>query len=55
MQAVYHRFQAGSRIKLELATADMLMTWPLWEFNLILLPHGDTAPSRVILPVISMN
>ncbi len=55
MQAAYHCFRAGSRIKLELATADMLMTWPLWEFNLILLPHGDTAPSRVILPVISTN
>jgi putative CocE/NonD family hydrolase len=55
MQAIYHRFKAGSRIGLELATADMLMTWPVWGFNFIVLPHGDGAPSRVILPVISMN
>ena len=52
MQACYHRFPAGSRIKLELATADLVMTWPIWGFNLILLQHSNQAPSRIILPVI---
>ena len=52
MQACYHRFEKGSRIKLELATADLLMTWPVWGFSLILLHHREGAASRLILPVI---
>lgn len=52
MQACYHRFPAGSRIKLELATADLAMTWPYWGFNIILLHHSSQAPSRIILPMV---
>lgn len=52
MQASYHRFQAGSRIKLEFSTADLPMAWPCWEFNVILLHHNSGAPSRIILPVV---
>jgi len=52
MQACYHRFQKGNRIKLELATADLLMTWPVWGFSIILLHHRGDAASRLVLPVV---
>jgi putative CocE/NonD family hydrolase len=52
MQACYHRFPAGSRIKLEIATADLISCWPHWGFSLILLQHRGDAPSRIILPVV---
>jgi len=52
MQACYHRFPKGSRIKLELATADLLMTWPVWGLSFILLHHRGDAASRLILPVV---
>lgn len=52
MQAVYHRFRAGSRIKLVVATADLLTAWPFWGLNVILLQHSKNAPSRIILPVV---
>ncbi|MBN2026693.1 MAG: CocE/NonD family hydrolase [Actinobacteria bacterium] len=52
MQACYHRFSQGSRIKLELATADLLMTWPVWGFSIILLHHRGDAASRLVLPVV---
>jgi len=52
MQACYHRFSKGSRIKLELATADLLMTWPVWGFSIILLHHRGDAASRLVLPVV---
>jgi putative CocE/NonD family hydrolase len=55
MQANYHRFPAGSRIKLDFATADLPMAWPCWEFNAILLQHNSNAPSRIILPVVPNN
>ncbi|MDY6794958.1 MAG: CocE/NonD family hydrolase C-terminal non-catalytic domain-containing protein [Actinomycetota bacterium] len=52
MQAVYHHFQEGSRIKLEITTADLPMTWPYRGFDLILLHHSKDAPSRLMLPVV---
>ena len=52
MQANYHSFPAGSRIKLEFTTADLPMAWPCWEFNAILLHHNSNAPSRIVLPVV---
>lgn len=52
MQACYHRFRKGSRIKLELSSADLLMAWPVWGFSFILLHHRADAASRLILPVI---
>jgi putative CocE/NonD family hydrolase len=55
MQANYHRFPAGSRIKLDFTTADLPMAWPCWEFNAILLHHNSNAPSRIILPVVPNN
>jgi putative CocE/NonD family hydrolase len=52
MVMAYHKFKKGSRIKLELSTADLLMTWPYFTFNQIQLEHGAAAPSRIILPVV---
>jgi putative CocE/NonD family hydrolase len=52
MQAIYHRFKAGSRIKLEIATADFPMTYPNFEFAWIWLYHNRSMPSRLILPVV---
>jgi len=52
MQACYHRFTAGSRIKLEVATADAISCWPYWGLNFILLQRRAGAASRVILPVV---
>ena len=52
MQANYHRFPAGSRIKLEIATADLIYCWPHWGFSLIFLQHREDAPSRIVLPVV---
>ncbi len=52
MQACYRRFRKGCRIKLEIATADLLMTWPVWGLSFILLHHRGDAASRLILPVV---
>ena len=52
MQAIYHRFPAGSRIKLEIATADFPQVYPTFDFAWIWLYHDKTMPSRVILPVV---
>ncbi len=52
MQAAYHRFQAGSRIKLEIATADLVTCWPHFGFSFIMLQRRAGAASRVILPVV---
>jgi predicted acyl esterase len=52
MQACYHRFQAGSRIKLEIGTADLITCWPHWGLSFILLQRRAGAASRVILPVV---
>ncbi len=55
MQAVYHRFRQGSRIKLELATADLLTLWPCFGLNLILIHHAPDRPSALTLPVVPIN
>ncbi len=52
MQACYHRFPKGSRIKLEISTADLLMTWPYFGLTLIQLQRNRAAASRLILPVV---
>ena len=52
MQACYHRFEAGSRIRLEVSTADLITCWPYWGFSFIFLQHRAGAASRVILPVV---
>ena len=52
MQACYHRFPAGSRIKLEIATADLITCWPHWGFSFILLQRRAGAASRIVLPVV---
>jgi len=52
MQACYHRFPAGSRIKLEISTADLITCWPHWGFSLIFLQRRAGAASRIILPVV---
>ncbi len=52
MQACYHRFRAGSRIKLVISTADLFSTWPHFGLNLIFLSRGRNGASRVILPVV---
>ncbi len=52
MQACYHRFEEGSRIKLEVSTADLLMTWPHFGLSFIqLLRNGENA-SRLVLPAV---
>ena len=52
MQAIYHRFPAGSRIKLELTTADLPSTLPYLDFSLISLYSGGKRASRLILPIV---
>ncbi|MGQ9758651.1 MAG: CocE/NonD family hydrolase [Actinomycetota bacterium] len=52
MQACYHRFQAGSRIKLVVSTADLLSCWPHWGLSFIFLLRSAERPSRIILPVV---
>ncbi len=52
MQACYHRFPAGSRIKLEIATADFPQANPTWDFAWIWLYHNKKMPSRLMLPVV---
>jgi ABC-2 type transport system ATP-binding protein len=52
MQACYHRFRAGSRIRLEFSTADLLSSWPYWGLNIIHLLRTARYPSRIILPVV---
>ncbi len=52
MQACYHRFQAGSRIKLEVATASLIDILPVWGINLILLHHKQQMSSSLNLPVV---
>ncbi len=52
MQACYHRFAAGSRIKLEISTADLLSTLPHFGLSFIQLFRGGGAASRLILPAV---
>ncbi|OFW60629.1 MAG: hypothetical protein A2W01_07595 [Candidatus Solincola sediminis] len=52
MQACYHRFAAGSRIKLEIATADLITIWPNLGIGFINLFHNRNMASRLILPVV---
>jgi putative CocE/NonD family hydrolase len=52
MQACYHRFPAGSRIRLEVSTADLITCWPVWGLSFIFLQSHTGAASRVILPVV---
>ncbi|MEW6553989.1 MAG: CocE/NonD family hydrolase [Actinomycetota bacterium] len=52
MQACYHRFEAGSRIRLVVSTADLVTCWPSWGYSMILLHSRAGAASRVILPVV---
>jgi putative CocE/NonD family hydrolase len=52
MQACYHRFLAGSRIKLEIATADLIDIWPVPYLSFILLHHHRDMASRLVLPVV---
>ncbi len=52
MQACYHRFPAGSRIKLEIATADFAQAYPNFDFAWIWLYHNKAMPSRLMLPVV---
>ncbi|MBC7253115.1 MAG: CocE/NonD family hydrolase [Actinobacteria bacterium] len=52
MQACYHRFRAGSRIKLVVSTADLLSCWPNWGLNFIFLLRSREMPSRIVLPIV---
>jgi putative CocE/NonD family hydrolase len=52
MQACYHRFAAGSRIKLEICTADLLSVLPHFGFSFIQLFRGQGVASRLILPAV---
>jgi len=51
MVACAYKVKAGSRLKLEIRTSDMVETWPLWEFSLIKIFHDGPDSSRLILPV----
>ena len=33
MQACYHRFEAGSRIRLVVSTSDLITCWPVWGLS----------------------
>jgi putative CocE/NonD family hydrolase len=46
-----YKVKAGSRLKLEIRTSDMVETWPLWEFSLIKIFHDGPDASRLLLPV----
>lgn len=52
MQACYHKFTAGHRIKLKITTADLIMALPLFTPAFIWLYHGKEMPSSLILPVV---
>ncbi len=52
LQACYHKFKAGDRIKLKITTADLIMALPLFSPAFIWLYHNKTMPSRLILPVV---
>lgn len=52
MQACYHRFAQGSRVKLEVSTADLLTIWPHWGLSFIQLLRSPGAASRLILPAV---
>jgi predicted acyl esterase len=46
-----YKVKAGSRLKLEIRTSDMVETWPLWEFSTIKLFHDGPDATRLVLPV----
>jgi len=46
-----YKAKAGSRLKLEVRTSDMLMSWPQWEYSKINIFHDGPDASRLILPV----
>ena len=51
LTACCHRFSAGSRIRLDIQTADMSMAWPYWAFSIVDILHDGEAPPRLLLPV----
>jgi putative CocE/NonD family hydrolase len=50
-----HRFSAGSRIRLDIQTADLSLAWPYWAFSLVSLLHESAAPPRLVLPVANLK
>ena len=52
MQAFYHCFEAGSRIKLEITTADLISAWPNFTPSITWLFHDAEYRSQLLLPVV---
>lgn len=53
LTACCHRFSAGSRIRLDLQTADLLMAWPNWALSTVEILHGAEAQPFLVLPVMA--
>jgi ABC-2 type transport system ATP-binding protein len=51
MMTCCHRLKAGSRLKLEVQTSDLLQSWPVWGFSFIDLFHDGPNATRLILPI----
>jgi putative CocE/NonD family hydrolase len=51
MVSCCHKVPAGSRLKLEIRTSDMLESWPMWDFSIIRLFHDGGDSTRLMLPV----
>jgi len=53
MVACCHRFTTGSRLRLDIQTSDLSMTWPYWGFSVLSLLHDDAGPPTLSLPTTS--
>ncbi len=51
MMSCCQKLKAGSRLKLEIQTSDLLQSWPVWGFSFINLFHDGPNATRLILPV----
>jgi ABC-2 type transport system ATP-binding protein len=51
MAACSHLAKAGSRLKLEFSTSDMLMSWPLFGISFIYIMHDGARPTSITMPI----
>lgn len=51
MMACCYKVRAGSRLRLEFRTSDMVQTWPLWGFGFISIMHDGPVPSSITIPM----
>ncbi len=51
MMTCCYKLRAGSRLKLEIQTSDLLQSWPVWGLSFVNIFHDGPGATRLVLPV----